>query len=119
MSHHPPICASFCKGKKANFTIWQTSDTKSKFKGTFLEFSDVYKTYVELLDFGERYQLNNPCVSAHNIIIGTMYIDIGGSASVKIIGNSNIRAVLNYTKKGWFSKEEYKIDGFVEKYNGS
>ena len=60
----------------------------------------------------------NPAVSAHNIIIGTLYIDIGGTSSVRVLENSNLKAVLNYTKKGWFAKEEYRIDGNVSKYNG-
>jgi len=113
VSHHPPVTANFCRGKKEKFTITHTSTAKSKFRGTYMDFQDVFKTYVELPELNERYELFAPVVSAHNIIIGKLYIDIGGTASTRIIGNNNLKSEVRYTKKGWFTKEEYKFVGDV------
>lgn len=54
--------------------------TKSKFTGKSLDFTNIYREYVQLEEFGETYEITLPTVSLHNLIIGTMYIDIGGSS---------------------------------------
>jgi len=91
VSHHPPITANYCRGKKERFLIWNNLLTKSKFRGTCLDFADCYRTYVELLDFNEQYELINPSVSAHNLVFGTLYIDIGGTSSVRPMEDSGLK----------------------------
>jgi len=83
-----------------------------------MDFIDTFKTFIELPDFDEKYELSHPVISAHNIIIGKMYIDVGGHASTRILGNDKLKSEMKYTKKSWFSKEEYKIEGNVSQYNG-
>lgn len=39
--------------------------------------------YIDLDKFGERYEVIMPMLSAHNLIIGKMYIDIGDTMTVK------------------------------------
>ena len=75
-SHHPPITAMYCKGK--NYQIFSNIKTKTKFVGKSLQTDHQFKTYIDLND--ERYEITYPTVSAMNIIIGTTYLDIGGTS---------------------------------------
>ena len=38
-----------------------------------------YRTYIEFEQLHEKYEIQSPVLSVHNLIIGTPYIDIGGS----------------------------------------
>jgi len=86
VSHHPPVAANFIRGKKANFVVWDNQKTHTKFTGKSLDFTQQLKTYVELKDHGEKYEVTPPTISCHNLIIGTPYVDIGGSSKVRITG---------------------------------
>jgi hypothetical protein len=33
VSHHPPITANYCRGKKTNYTFWNNQLSKTKFTG--------------------------------------------------------------------------------------
>ena len=52
-------------------------------------------------------------MGAHNLVIGTPYMDIGGVSNVRLLSNSEIFAKIKYIKRGLFSKEECKIEGEV------
>ena len=116
VSHHPPITANYVESKRENVKIWSNTQTKSKFTGKALDFISVYKEYIEMEDFGETYEITLPTVSVHNLIIGTMYTDIGGGASVRLLGNQDLDCQLRYTKRGWLSKETFKVEGEVVEY---
>ena len=117
VSHHPPVTAVYCRGKKARWVLWNNQKTNTKFAGKCLDLHQQYRTYVELLDHNETYEIIAPCASVHNIIIGTTYIDIGGQGSVKILGNEELKCNIRYTKKGWLSRDEYKCEGEVVRVN--
>ena len=72
---------------------------------------------MELEEFGETYEITAPTISVHNIIIGTSYIDIGGTGSCRLLGNKELKCTIHFTKKGWLSKDEYKCEGEVVKIN--
>jgi hypothetical protein len=38
VSHHPPVTANYCKGKKSNYKIWNNQKTNTKFRGKSLDF---------------------------------------------------------------------------------
>ena len=40
-------------------------------------FTQQYRTYYSFDKFDDVYELQSPVLSAHNLIIGSMYIDIG------------------------------------------
>jgi hypothetical protein len=73
--------------------------------------------YIDLDKFGERYEINLPLMSVHNLIVGKMYIDIGDTMTVKkvpitkslILGDEEVSCSINFTRRGWFTKEEFKI----------
>ena len=48
------------------------------------------------------------------MIIGTPYIDIGGTAKVRIL-DTDLNCQLKFTKRGWLSKDEFKVEGEVTK----
>lgn len=113
VSHHPPVSANFCRGKKSNYTYWNNFASHSRFTGKSMEFSQIYRTYIEMHDYKETYEIQLPCLSVHNLIIGTTYIDIGGSSTISLLENKNLKCQLRYTKRGWLSKEEFKVEGEV------
>lgn len=57
-------------------------------------------------------------MSVHNLIIGSTYIDLGGTSNVKIVGNDEIKAQLRYTKRGWLAREEFKCEGEIVRVKG-
>ena len=78
MSHHPPVTANYCKSNKGNFTFWTNSATATRFNGKLLSLPQLYHLYVDLDKFNERYEVKMPMLSVHNLVIGKMYVDIGG-----------------------------------------
>ena len=40
-------------------------------------------------------------------------MDIGGTSVIRIIGEPNLKCELNFIKRGWLSKDEFKIEGDV------
>ena len=115
VSHHPPVSASFCRGLKSNWVVWANHKTSSKFTGKTIEMTQQFNTYVELLDFQETYEITPPQMGAHNLVIGTPYMDIGGISNIRLLSNTEIQAKIKYIKRGLFSKEECKIEGEVSK----
>lgn len=47
------------------------------------------------------------------MIIGSPYIDIGGTSEVKLISEPQLSCSLRFTKRGWLSKEGFKVEGEV------
>jgi hypothetical protein len=45
-----------------------------------MDFIQQYRTYIELQDHKEKYEITAPVFSAHNLIIGTPYVDLGGTS---------------------------------------
>jgi len=105
VSHHPPVTANYCSGIKENFRIMNSIETKTKFKGTYMDFIDNYKGYIEFPDFNEKYEMVNPVVSAHNLIVGTLYIDIGGESTVTPLRDHTLMCIIKWTKRSWFSSD--------------
>jgi hypothetical protein len=45
-------------------------------------FVQQYKAYIHFDKFDETYEIQLPNFSAHNLVIGTMYVDIGENLTV-------------------------------------
>ena len=78
-----------------------------------MDLTHQYRTYVDLLDFKERIEIQNPQMSVHNLIVGTMYLDIGGTLKARIVDQTELACQIRFQKKGWISREEYKLEGEV------
>ena len=68
-----------------------------------------------MTDFNEKYEIINPVVSAHNLVVGTLYIDIGGQSSVRPIRNHELKIIFKWSKKPWFAQEQFKVEGDIIK----
>jgi len=117
VSHHPPVAASIWIGKKQNFRFWTNSKMNSKFNGRFLEINQVYHTYCKLEDHNETYEFTAPTISAHNLVVGTLYLDMGGAGRIRILEKPEYEAKIKYFRRGWLSKDEFKLNGDVTRVN--
>jgi hypothetical protein len=45
-------------------------------------------------------------------------MDIGGTMKIRIIGNDDYDCQIRFIKRGWFSKEAFKLEGEVTKIVG-
>lgn len=55
-------------------------------------------------------------MSAHNLIIGSPYIDLGGKSIIKNLNKPHEYCELEYHKRGWSAGSYFKIDGEI--YSG-
>ena len=44
-----------------------------------MDMVEKFDSFINLEDFSETYRYKMPTLSAHNIVAGTPYVDIGGS----------------------------------------
>jgi hypothetical protein len=84
VSHHPPITAIDCQGK-SGFKVWSCNRAKTRFTGKCLEITPCYKYYVEMGPKynNEKYEIDLPSISAHNLIIGNLYLDLNGKSLIR------------------------------------
>ena len=85
VSHHPPITAVYCEGKHYRYSTSQATNTS--FNGSMLKITHQYRVYIELTKFNETYEIILPVLSAHNLIVGNLYLDIGETMSVTNLTN--------------------------------
>ena len=52
------------------------------FNGKMLKIQQQYRHYFTFTRFNETYELVQPIFSIHNLVIGTMYVDIGETMTV-------------------------------------
>lgn len=118
VSHHPPVTANYCRGRKTKYVLYNNQKTNTKFTGKSLDFHQQYRTYIEFGDLNEKYEIIAPTLSAHNLIIGTPYVDIGGTQTIKLLEQPDLSCKLSYTKRGWLSRDEFKVEGEVTRASG-
>ena len=111
VSHHPPVTACYCRGKAYSYHTNQKTNTK--FSGKTLYFNQQYRVYVDLDEFGERYEIILPPFSAHNLIFGNMYIDIGDTMTVTNLTRPSEQALVKFERRSWLGKEMCKLTGEV------
>lgn len=73
----------------------------------------MYKVYVELDNFGETYEISLPNISGHNLIIGNVYMDMGGKSIIRNCSNKDEQCILKYETRGWTSSNAFKVEGEV------
>ena len=52
------------------------------------------------------------------MIIGTPYVDIGGTQTIRLLEQPDLSCKLSYTKRGWTSRSEFKVEGDVTRASG-
>lgn len=113
MSHHPPITATHAYGH--GYEMWTHTEMKSKFWGKSLEFTPLGKAYYIVGD--QHYICTRPNTIANNIIIGTLYLDLGGTTTC-VCPQTGVKVEINHKERGMFSRGAFIIDGNVFDANG-
>ena len=54
-----------------------------KLKSGNITMANVFKEYIEFRPYGERFLLEQPSLSVHNLIIGSPYLDAGGKGYIR------------------------------------
>jgi len=116
VSHHPPIGACFAEND--NFKFWEAQQLKSKFGGNSLDCVSLGSMNVYLKRHNEYYRWEALKTTVHNVIVGKIWLDHYGEAEIKNI-TSGEKAVLNFTKCGWFSKGWHEVSGNVLDLKGT
>jgi len=83
--------------------------TDTNFNGKFLKVLNKFRVYLHLEKFDETYEIILPNLSVHNLIIGTMYVDIGETMTIVNLKRQNERCEVRFERRGWFSAEEFKF----------
>lgn len=78
VSHHPPVSAYYCRSKRGNYCTFSNQLPQTRFNGKYIVVTQRFLWYIDLPKWGERYELAGPESSAHNLLVGDMYVDVGG-----------------------------------------
>eukprot|EP00349_Pseudokeronopsis_sp_Brazil_P002619 CAMPEP_0202962080 /NCGR_PEP_ID=MMETSP1396-20130829/6186_1 /ASSEMBLY_ACC=CAM_ASM_000872 /TAXON_ID= /ORGANISM="Pseudokeronopsis sp., Strain Brazil" /LENGTH=344 /DNA_ID=CAMNT_0049682417 /DNA_START=1332 /DNA_END=2366 /DNA_ORIENTATION=- len=116
--HHPPITAVHCEGK-SGYLMYTCNHVKNKFTGRTYQISASYNYYVEFPKWGDKYEIVPPQLSANNLIIGTMYIDLHGQSRIRNTKRPEYECVIEYFKRGWRGSNAFKVEGAVTVGNRS
>lgn len=116
VSHHPPIGS--CFAETATWTFRQTQELKTKFTGNSLDCTSLGFTNVFLKPFQELYKWHPVKTVVHNVILGKAWLDHFGE--LKIVNKTTgEKAIIEFTKCGWFSKGWHEIKGIIYDARGT
>lgn len=118
VSHHPPISACFLKAKK--YEMWMNSHLTSKFWGKSVEVTPSGSQKVKFKDNDETFVFHQPKTTAQNVLIGTMYIDHRGDATLDNTRTGE-STLINFKTYGMFSKKSSRglVDASVYDADGN
>ena len=52
-----------------------------------------------------------PTISAHNLVVGQMYLDLGETKTITNLKRPNEICEIKFERRGWLSKESFKFEG--------
>lgn len=85
-----------------------------KFSKGNITLTNLFKEYIELKPYNERYLLEQPNISVHNLIIGSPYLDVGGKGYIRNVQCPTEKYVeIDFQKRGWSSSTYFKLSGSV------
>ena len=86
VSHHPPIAAihvdSADIGPNSGWTFWSEISLESKFRGKYLDVNPLGQVNVKFHATGNHYTWHKVTTTAHNIIVGKLWMDQSGDAEI-------------------------------------
>ncbi|ALC46440.1 Osbp, partial [Drosophila busckii] len=117
VSHHPPVAALHCEGRK--WTCWQEFSMTSKFRGKYVQVNPQGGMFISFNESGRRYSWRKVTTTVNNIIVGKLWVDQHGEA---VIEGSNEaqgnKCILNYIPYSYFSREvQRSVKGIVMNRN--
>lgn len=113
VSHHPPITAYYCKGK-SGYKTWFNASVQINLYWGGVSVTPIYNMYVELEGMGanganEVYEIKIPFITVHNLIFGTLYMDLAGESIIRNVAREDLVCKLTYTEKGWTEYYHYLV----------
>lgn len=117
VSHHPPICAQFCESQHG-WTTFQELQLTSKFWGKHIQ---ILSGGLSRVRFGPiSYTFNRPTTSCHNLIIGKLYIEHSGEATIVGEGRAaGWKCILSFQTHSFFSRDQRLVKGLVMDPSGN
>jgi len=93
---------------------YSTFNTKTSFGIGSLSFANAYHEHLELFCTGERFEWACPSLSFHGLVMGSPYMEIEGTGTLRDIKKPLEKyAVVNFHKRGWTKGSEHTFDAEV------
>lgn len=102
-SHHPPAASIFIESRKG-WIVWNHVTLTSKFRGNYLSCFPIGLTNIYFPKSGNHYTVDSITTTAHNIIVGKMWMDNSGDQHI-INHKTNDYCVLKYHPYTYFSRD--------------
>ncbi|XP_018054648.1 PREDICTED: oxysterol-binding protein 1 isoform X2 [Atta colombica] len=115
VSHHPPMLAQHCEGKK--WRCWQEFTMASKFRGKYLQVIPLGTAHLEFNNGQHHYTWRKVTTTVHNIIVGRLWVDQSGDMDI-VNHKEGIKCHLKYIPYSYFSRDsQRKVKGVVMNSN--
>ncbi|CAA9999878.1 unnamed protein product [Nesidiocoris tenuis] len=115
VSHHPPMVAQHCEGKR--WKCFQEFTMASKFRGKYLQVVPLGSAHLTF-DNGNHYSWRKVTTTVHNIIVGKLWVDQHGEMDITCPTNGH-KCHLSYIPYSYFNREaQRKVKGFVSNDKG-
>ncbi|XP_018353294.1 PREDICTED: oxysterol-binding protein 1 isoform X4 [Trachymyrmex septentrionalis] len=115
VSHHPPMLAQHCEGKK--WRCWQEFTMASKFRGKYLQVIPLGTAHLEFHSGQHHYTWRKVTTTVHNIIVGRLWVDQSGDMDI-VNHKEGIKCHLKYIPYSYFSRDsQRKVKGVVMNSN--
>ena len=115
VSHHPPVGVSHAESDLWAYDL--VSAPKTKFLGNSVEVYPIGRTRIKLKGTSEVFSLVPPPTKAHNLIIGSTWIDTFGDYTL-LNGTTGAKAHLFFQPCGWFGAGRYEVSGTIKTPEG-
>ena len=115
VSHHPPVGVSHAESELWSYDL--VAAPKTKFLGNSVEVYPIGRTRIKLKATGEEFSLVPPPTKAHNVIIGSTWIDTAGDYTL-LNATTGAKAHLYFQPCGWFGAGRYELSGTVKSGEG-
>ena len=115
VSHHPPIAAYHAESN--DYTLTGNFIMITELKLTSFKMVPTGETTVILKATDERFSLTKPKSALYNYMLGKMYVWYEGPMEC-INHDTKDKLEVIFQKKGWTSKGDYLVDGFIYDEDG-
>ncbi|XP_046740221.1 oxysterol-binding protein 1 isoform X2 [Diprion similis] len=111
VSHHPPMVAQYCEGRK--WRCWQEFTMASKFRGKYLQVIPLGTAHLEFIGTSQHYTWRKVTTTVHNIIVGKLWVDQSGDMDI-VNHHDGTKCHLKYIPYSYFSRDsQRKVKGVV------
>eukprot|EP01117_Protostelium_nocturnum_P006489 TRINITY_DN233_c0_g1_i1.p1 TRINITY_DN233_c0_g1~~TRINITY_DN233_c0_g1_i1.p1 ORF type:complete len:395 (+),score=164.29 TRINITY_DN233_c0_g1_i1:188-1372(+) len=115
VSHHPPIGVTTVESD--SYKLHLEMDIKTKLNPNSIDVVVSGTNAFEVKGFGDKYEWGHIETCAHNTIIGGMWVDHFGVCTI-VNTVSGEKAVLNFSKCGYFGSGRFEVNGEIFDKNG-